>query len=93
VLYRQKGLGIRFCIAENRTLALEAFVTCIRKVVEETIDNILNSEIDLFLGKSEESSNKRNGYKERDYNFKGLGTIRIKMLVDRKRRFNSVVIQ
>jgi transposase-like protein len=74
--------------AENPILALESFVTGIRKVAEEAIDNILNLEIDFFLGKSEESSNKRNGYKERDYTFKGLETIRIKMPVDRKRRFN-----
>jgi transposase-like protein len=78
--------------AENRLLAMESFVCGIRKAAEDAIDNILNSEIDLFLGKPEENDNKRNGYKERDYTFKGLGTVRIKMPTDRKRKFNSVVI-
>lgn len=78
--------------AENRLVAMESFVEGIKKAAEETLDNILRSEIDLFLGRPEEKENKRNGYKERDYTFKGLGTLRVKVPVDRKRKFNSVVI-
>ena len=46
----------------------------------------------VFLGKSSENGNKRNGYQTREYALKGLGGIALRMPVDRKRRFQSAVI-
>ena len=78
--------------AENRLAALDSLVCEVKQVAETAINNILTAEIGVFLGKPEESDNKRNGYSERDYTIKGIGTIRIKMPLDRKRQFASCVI-
>src|SRR6185312_12311460 len=78
--------------AENRLQAFESFTQDIKRVAETAINNLLNAEIDFFLGKPEEDGNKRNGYTEKDYTLKGVGTVRIKMPRDRKMRFDSSII-
>jgi len=78
--------------AENRLQAFESFTQDIKRVAETAINNLLNAEIDFFLGKPEEDGYKRNGYTEKDYTLKGVGTVRIKMPRDRKMRFDSSII-
>lgn len=46
----------------------------------------------LFLGSPDQIGNKRNGYEDRDYVLKGIGAIRIRMPIDRKRSFRSDVV-
>jgi transposase-like protein len=46
----------------------------------------------LFLGKAEESDNKRNGFKDKNYTIKGIGTVRISVPQDRKSKFESAII-
>ena len=78
--------------AENRLAALESLTHLLRDTCTDVVNSLLNSEIDVFLGKPEESDNKRNGFRERDYTLKGVGTLRIKLPTDRKRRFSSAII-
>ena len=47
----------------------------------------------LFLEEADQSDNKRNGFKERDFTIKGVGTIRIMLPQDRKARFESSIIR
>jgi putative transposase len=77
---------------DNRKKALESLSNEIKIMISDTFNQLLNAELQIFLGKPEESDNKRNGFREREYNLKGLGTIRIKMPRDRKGRFESAVI-
>ena len=76
----------------NRIRAFESISSELKTAVGNAISNLLQTEMTLFLGKSEQSGNKRNGYKERDYALKGVGCIRIKMPQDRKSQFKSDVI-
>ena len=77
----------------NRKKALDAFTHDIKTSVSSAVNQVLNSEIELFLGQPEQQDNKRNGYHpEREYALKGLGAIRIRVPKDRKSRFESVVI-
>jgi putative transposase len=77
----------------SRKEALERLSQDIRDAVGESFNQILNTEIDIFLGSESQKDNKRNGYHPvRDYTIKGLGTIRIRRPKDRMGRFNSVVI-
>ena len=77
----------------NRIKALEAFTQELRGSVSRTIDQILNAEIELFLGRPDQGDNKRNGYHpEREYAFKGIGCVKIRLPKDRKGRFDSQVI-
>lgn len=76
----------------NRIRALDAIGAEIKTAVSTAIDHLLKSEMTLFLGKPDQADNKRNGYQERDYALKGVGCIRIRMPVDRKREFQSAVV-
>lgn len=77
----------------NRKHALEALSEEIRSVAAHAFDQLLNAEIDVFLGRSDQSDNKRNGYHPaREYALKGLGGISVRMPKDRKGRFESAVI-
>lgn len=78
--------------AKNRVQAFETLVWEARKSVSDVLSQAMNAEMTLFLGRPEESGNKRNGFEERDYTLKGVGTLRVKVPVDRKRKFSSVII-
>jgi putative transposase len=77
---------------ENRLKAFNQISEDLRSTVEETFNHLLNLEMSLFLGEADQSDNKRNGFKERDFTIKGIGTIRINLPQDRKARFESSII-
>ena len=77
---------------QNRIKALEAITTEVKAAVSSAINGLLHAEMSLFLGQPEQSDNKRNGYHEREYALKHVGAIRLKMPVDRRRRFESDVV-
>lgn len=77
---------------ENRIQALEVLTHEIRKGVGDFMNTLLQTEMDLYLGTPDQSSNKRNGIREREYAMKGVGVIRVRMPTDRKRSFQSVVV-
>jgi len=64
----------------------------LRNVASNAINQVLSSEMTVFLGKSSEKDNKRNGYHTREYALKGLGGVTLRMPLDRHRRFESAVI-
>lgn len=78
---------------KSRKKALDLFSDEIRGAVSKGFNQLLNTEIDLFLGDSLQSDNKRNGYQpEREYVLKGVGAIRVRLPKDRLGRFESVII-
>lgn len=76
----------------NRLQAFEAITSELKTAVGNAFNHLLQTEMTLFLGKPEQSGNKRNGYEEREYALKGVGCIRIRMPQDRKSQFKSQVI-
>jgi putative transposase len=78
---------------KNRVQAFEAIANELKAAVGEAMNALLHTEMTLFLGKSEEAGNKRNGYKERDFALKGVGSIRLRMPQDRKSRFESAIVK
>jgi putative transposase len=77
---------------KNRLKALETFTSEVKSAVSDTINQILRAEMSIFLGDPGQESNKRNGYEEKEYALKGIGCIRIRVPIDRKRKFNSLII-
>jgi putative transposase len=77
---------------KNRMKALESVTHEIRESVSRFFNQLLNMEMTFFLGRSDQESNKRNGYYERQYALKGIGALRLRMPVDRKREFKSEII-
>lgn len=76
----------------NRMRALDTITSDIRLAVSKTINQLLNAEMEIFLGKPDQLDNKRNGYSQREYVLKGIGGIRLRMPIDRKREFDSAII-
>lgn len=76
----------------NRMAALEHLTEEIKSGVGDLFNQLLQTEMDLFLGHPDQCGNKRNGYEEREYALKGVGCVRIRMPVDRKRKFKSEIV-
>lgn len=77
---------------ENRLRALESVAHEVRASLGNIFNQLLDTEMALFIGKADQFGNKRNGYLEKDYTLKGLGTIRIRVPRDREGNFKSIII-
>ena len=77
---------------ENRLRAFESVTREVGQAVSGFFNQLLHSEMSLFLGRADQAGNKRNGYYEREYALKGVGCLRIRMPRDRKREFKSEII-
>lgn len=77
---------------ENRVAALESLTTDIREGVSGFFNSLLQTEMEIFLGRPDQKLNKRNGYQVREYALKGVGCVRVRHPVDRKREFKSSVL-
>jgi transposase-like protein len=77
---------------ENRVQALDLFTNEIKESVSQLFHQLLQTEMEIFLGAPDQKDNKRNGYEEREYALKGMGCVRIRVPIDRKRDFRSVVL-
>lgn len=77
---------------ESRMKALEVLNDELKASVTSTINQLLHAEMALFLGSPEQQDNKRNGYQTKEYTLKGVGTLRLRVPVDRKRQFDSSIV-
>ena len=71
----------------------EALTTEVKSAVSGVLNQLLAAEMTFFLGQPDQTQNKRNGYYERDFALKGIGCVRIKMPLDRQRKFQSELVQ
>jgi putative transposase len=76
----------------NRTKIFEDIAKDVQVAVGGVISEFMNAEMTLFLGEPDQVENSRNGYESKDYSLKGIGAVRLKIPVDRKRKFNSSII-
>jgi putative transposase len=77
---------------ENRQKAFEEISCEVRRSVSSIFNQILQAEFELFLGQSDPSLTKKNGFTERDFSIKGIGSIRVKVPRDRSRKFESSIV-
>lgn len=78
---------------ENRMKAFDQLSEELRLTFQESLNQLLNLEMSLFLGEPDQTDNKKNGHKVRDYTLKNIGTVRINLPQDRKSRFESSIIK
>jgi transposase-like protein len=78
--------------AANRVAALEALSRSLREAVGDWMNQLLNAEMAVFLGKPAQRQNRRNGYTVREYSLKGIGTFEVRVPRDRMGTFKSRVI-
>lgn len=77
---------------ENKIKIFDEITSEIKNSISEMFNQILKAEIDLFLGQPDQSNNKKNGYYEREYAFKGIGAVRVRLPRDRHNKFVSQII-
>ena len=84
------GLAKRF--EESPALAMREVVGQVREGIRDALERVMGAEIELFLGRREESKNKRNGFVSRTFGIKGVGTVKLRVPRDRAGRFSSNVV-
>ena len=77
---------------ENNQRFFDLISTEIKESVSKTISQLLQVELDLFLGKPEQSANKKNGFREREFAIKGVGCVRVRVPRARHQKFTSAII-
>jgi len=77
---------------ENRMDALNQITNTLKQSLSEGINNLLKTEMELYLGEPDQSLNSLNGYKDKVYHLKGIGAINLKVPQSRKGSFNSSIV-
>jgi putative transposase len=72
--------------------ALREVVHQVREGVRHTLEEVMEAEIELFLGQDMEKGNKRNGFVTRTFGIKGVGAVELRVPRDRAGRFQSNVV-
>ena len=70
----------------NNQKLFELLTTEIKSSVANTVNQLLQAEFDLFLGSSDQSTNKRNGFYEREFAIKNVGCVRVRVPRDRNKK-------
>lgn len=77
---------------EDNKQLFEVISSEIKSSITNTFNQLLQAEMDLFLGEADQSTNKRNGFYEREFAIKGVGCLRLRMPRDRNQNFDSSII-
>lgn len=76
----------------NNQKLFELITTEIKSSVSKTVNQLLQAEFDLFLGEADQSTNKKNGFYEREFAIKNVGCVRVRVPRDRNKKFSSSII-
>ena len=76
----------------NRSVGLAKLAQEVKQQTGELLNQLMQMEFSLFLGDANQRNNKRNGYKEREYALKGVGTVKVRIPRDRNSSFDSAII-
>ena len=77
---------------QSPKVAMREVVSHMRDGFRDALENVMKAEIELFLGRPEETTNKRNGYTTRTFGVKGVGTLALRVPRDREGRFSTNVV-
>lgn len=72
--------------------AMQEVVAKMKEGVTNTLEQVMEAEIELFLGEEAQAGNKRNGFRERTFGIKGLGEVKVRVPRDRAGKFESAVV-
>ena len=72
--------------------AMQEVATQVRAAVVDTLERVMDAEIDLVLGEQKDADNKRNGHTTRTFAIKGIGEVAVKVPRDRKGTYESKVV-
>lgn len=72
--------------------AMRELTAQVKEGVKDTLERLLEAEIELFLGQDAEATNKRNGFRVRTFSLKGVGVLQLRVPRDRLGRFDSKIV-
>lgn len=72
--------------------AMREVVAGVQEGFKSALERVMDAEIALFLGSDAGRGNKRNGYVTRNFAFKGLGVVQLRVPRDRRGQFVSKVV-
>lgn len=72
--------------------AMQEVAAQVRAAVTDTLERVMDAEIDLVLGEQKDPTNKRNGHTRRTFAIKGIGEVAVKVPRDRKGTYESKVV-
>jgi putative transposase len=79
-------------LRKQRGKFFSLLTTELKGAATTALNQVLNSEMAIFLGKPEQMGNKRNGYEVKTYALKGVGAVELRMPIDRRRQFESALV-
>lgn len=77
---------------EAPAVAMHELVGHVRDAFVDTLERVMEAEIDLHLGEEADPRNKRNGYRTRSFAIKGLGSITVRVPRDRRGTYDSRIV-
>ncbi len=77
---------------ETPATAMTEVVAQMRSAFADTLERVMEAEIDLHLGEEADPSNKRNGYRSRTFTVKGIGAVTLRVPRDRKGTYDSRIV-
>lgn len=77
---------------ESPLAAMREVVAGVREAMQQTLEKVMESEIEFFLAEPAQAGNKRNGYVTRTYGVHGIGSVRLRVPRDRMGKFDSKVV-
>lgn len=72
--------------------AMNELAAHVRDMFSEALEQVMHAELELHLAESGDAENKRNGYRQRTFGVKGLGTVTVRVPRDRKGTYESRVV-
>jgi putative transposase len=72
--------------------ALREVVELAKEGVRNVLEEVMQAELELFLGQPVEKGNKRNGFTTRTFGIKGVGAVQLRVPRDREGRFKTAVV-
>ena len=79
-------------LTKQRRELFEVLTVELKSAASFAINELMNAEMTVFLGKPDQAGNKRNGYKTKDYSLKGIGGIQVRVPQDRRNCFEYAEI-
>ena len=76
----------------NNQKLFEIITSEVKSSVAHTLNQLMQTEMDLFLGQAEQSKNKKNGFYEREFAIKNIGCVRLRIPRDRNKKFDSSIV-
>lgn len=79
-------------VKKHRGRLFQTLTKELKDAAATALNQLMSSEMSIFLGKPEQTGDKRNGYEVKSYALKGVGALELRIPIDRHRQLESTII-